>query len=255
MQRQLLIAGLSALVSLSASQADIATFTSGHGDLGLGEGSTLELHLHVHGDGEGEEYAPDAVIIRVPASTYDFVSGNGGRPSGSDWDGIGVAAGESYWFLPQSNSGAGGAAALSAPFLGIGAEEITLDVFDGNAFTLTLTGASMPDGGNFSLWTDGFTPTFYMSTADGISAADAFVLDLDSADHAHANWGFTVAGTYELTFTVTAAIDGIEQSDTATYTFQVVPEPSAYAGLAGAGALALVLLRRRLARSRQIPNS
>jgi surface-anchored protein len=252
MQRHIFIAGLSALFSLSVAQAEITTFTTGHGDIGLGEGSELELHLHLHDAGE---IAPDEAVIRVPASTYDFVSGNGGRPSGSDWDEIGVSAGENYWFLPQSNSGAGGAAALGAPFLGIGGEEITLGVFDDNAFTLTLTGASMPEGGNFSLWTDGLSPTFYMSTVDGISAADAFVLDLDSSDHAHANWGFTVAGTYELTFTVTAAIEGIEQSDTATYTFQVVPEPATYAGLAGSGALALVLLRRRLARSRRTPNS
>lgn len=251
MQRQLLITGLSALFSLSAAQADITTFTSGHGDLGLGEGSTLELHLHLHDAGE---IAPDEAVIRVPASTYGFVADNGGRPAGSAWDDIGVAAGESYWFLPQSNSGAGGAATLGAPFLGIGGEEIEFGAFDGNLFTLTLTGASMPDGGNFSLWTDGFTPTFYMSTVDGISAADAFVLDLDASDHDHANWGFTVAGTYELTFTVTAAIEGIEQSDTATFTFQVVPEPSTYAACAGAGALALVLLRRRLARSRQTSN-
>lgn len=252
MQRQLLTVGLSALFSLTVAQAEITTFASGHGDLGLGEGSTLELHLHLH---EAGEIAPDEAVIRVPASTCGFVSGYGGRPAGSAWDGIGVAAGESYWFLPQSNSGTGGAAALGTPFLGIGGEEITPGVFDDNAFTLTLTGAVMPVGGNFSLWTDGLSPTFYMATVDGISAVDAFVLDLDSSDHAHANWGFTVAGTYELTFTVTAAIDGVEQSDTATYTFQVVPEPSAYAGLAGAGALALVLLRRRLARSRQLPGN
>ncbi len=150
-----------------------------------------------------------------------------------------------YWYLPDSNLGAGGAADLNAPYLGVGGEEITLGTFDDNTLTLTLVGANMPASGEFSVWVGGFTPTFFMSTADGISAADAITLDLGISGHQHVNWGFTEAGVYELEFTVTGTIEGILQSDTATYTFNVVPEPSTYAAMAGAACLGVVLLRRR----------
>lgn len=247
MKQQHLLFSLGLLLSAASAQAEIS-LSSGHADLGLGEGSSLELHLHIHDIGEVE---PGEAVIVVPNSTYAFASSNGGRPAGSAWEQIGVGAGESFWYLPQSNSGQGSAAALGAPHLGIGGEEITLGAFDGNSFTLTLTGAVMPEGGNFSLWQDDFTPVFYMSTVDGISAADAFTLDLDNSDHVHANWGFTQAGIYELTFTVSAYVEGIEQSDTATFTFNVVPEPSTYAALAGAATLGFVLLRRRTQREKR----
>lgn len=230
-------------------------FTSGHGDLGLGEGVELEPHVHLDAGAvvngvallDEAEFETDEIRIFVPDSTRDFIVGNGGRPADSAWDAIGVGAGESFWFLPESNAGAGGAATLGAPFFGIGGEEIDLGVFDGNVINLTLTGAAMPAGAAFSLWTNsGFGPDFSMSTVDGISALDTISLDLDTADHAHFNFGFTNAGLYDLTFEVSALEGGNPVSATGTYSFLVsVPEPSSAAALFGLVSLGFAFLRRR----------
>ncbi|MGE9292046.1 MAG: choice-of-anchor M domain-containing protein [Puniceicoccales bacterium] len=234
--------GLGVAAAATSAHADLYTYSSGHGDMGLGEGQELELHLHLESVGELE---PDAAIIEVPYSTYAYTTGQGGRASGAAWDGLGVSTGESYWYLPASHSLAD---SLVTPFLGIGGEEIELGFFTDNLFSLTLESAVMPDGATFSVWTESLgVPTFLMTTADGIDSSDLITLDLDDADHMHVNWGFSEAGTYELTFSVSAteAISGDLQSSTATYTFNVVPEPSTWALLAGSAALGLILLRRR----------
>ncbi len=91
MKSSTLLIGLGALISVSISQGAV-NLTSGHMDLGLGEGT--ELELHVHDESTETEYAPDEAVIVVPQSSYAFVNSNGGRPSGSAWDPLGVSAGE-----------------------------------------------------------------------------------------------------------------------------------------------------------------
>lgn len=231
-------------------------YTLGHGDIGLGEGTELEPHVHLSAgavvDGtslaEEGEYEPDELLIFVPDSTFNYISNAGGRPLSSDWDPLGVASGENFWFLPETNAGDGGAATLGAPFLGIGGEEIDLGTFDDNVISLTLTGANLPSGGVFSIWSNsGFGPDFYMSTADGISALDTVSIDLDLADHGHYNFGFSTAGLYELEFEVSAFEGGVPVSASGTYSFLVsVPEPGSTISLIGLFSLGLIFLRRRL---------
>jgi surface-anchored protein len=194
------------------------------------------------------EFEPGEVTTVVGKSGYDFIASAGGRPAGSAWDPIGIGAGNSFWFLPQAAAGPGGATALGLPLLGLGAEEVTLGAFDGNLMKITLVGAVMPTGGNFSMWTTDFggNPTFAMSTYDGISAADMKLLDIGVSDHEHVNWGFTEAGLYELTFEFSALEGGILVSETATYTFAAIPEPSHYAAVLAAGTLAVFGIQRRM---------
>jgi surface-anchored protein len=129
--------------------------------------------------------------------------------------------------------------------VGIGAEELTpADWVDGE-ITITLTGMTGPSGAIFSLrQTSGGVPTFFMSTLDGISGADAYLMDLDVQDHAHFDWAFTAEGDYELTFEIsgTHAVDGFKSAE-GTYNFSVIPEPSS-ALLGAFGALALLRRRR-----------
>lgn len=240
---------LTALALATTARADL--WTAGHGDLGIGylppPDAELEPHWHLEGgivDGVPQndvEFEADELRVQVPLSTYDYVTTQGGRPVGSAWDPIGVSAGVSYWFLPQAHGGPGGADALGSPFVGIGAEE--LDAIDWTGgLSLTLTGMSGP--GQFSLWQDGISPTFFMSTADGISALDSYLVTPGS--HAHVNWGFTVPGTYELTFEATGnhVTDGPVSGGPTTYTFEVVPEPGSVA-LFSLGGLLLMMARRR----------
>lgn len=237
-----ILAVVAAAVPLnSASAASI--WTAGHGDLGIGyEAGELEPHWHLGEDGEevvvdgstisndpeGFEYEPDGLIATTSMSAI--------RSLGSQWDPIGVAASGTYYVFPQ-------VADLNTPYVGIGTEE--LDPLDWTgSLTLTLTGISGPANGKFSLYqTDGFgDPTFFMSTDDGVSGTD--LVSLAAGGHQHYNWAFTEQGSYDLTFEIAGnhVLDGAKTA-TATYTFNVIPEPSS-ALLGAFGALALLRRRR-----------
>lgn len=215
------------------SNASVNTYTEGHAHIGLVEDGSLKLHFHapsatVNGveDTELECEAEDVIIVVPDAAIMT-------RQSGSEWDMIGTDAGADTWILTASYQ-------EGIPFLGFGAHDAE-GIYIDNDINITLTGFSGP--GEFSLFdTDAFgSPVFFMSSYD--LGTNTFVFDLDDGDHAHLNFCFTEIGVYELTFTASADLigGGIETS-TATFTFEVVPEPVTIA-LLGAGA---VRLRRRV---------
>lgn len=225
-----------------ALDARAGLYESGHGDVDIAYDALptgeWELGFHLEGavvDGvsgaEGEFGAADLVVL-VPASTSTT------RPGGSAWDPLGVAAGEEFWFLPQSGTLAD---SLGAPFLGIATEEIGAGEFVGDQVSLSLIGVSGP--GDFSVWQDGLSPTFYMSTADGVDAGDA--LSLATGTHAHFNYGFSAPGLYEVTFQASGnhAVDGLVTSNPTVFSFQVIPEPGTLS-LAAAGITMLLAVRR-----------
>lgn len=223
-----------ACVILFANTVFAATFSAGHADIGLGEHDELELHLHIHEgsivDGSASltdgEYEPSLSVIIVPNSTMFS------RPAGTGWDLIGNNAGDNSWILPESESDA---ESMGAPFLGFGAH-IDKGTFIDNEIILTLTGVNGP--GYFSLYNVSLaSPTFEMSSFDGISAADSILVDLDIKDHAHFNFGFSQIGLYHVSFEVSAINAATQQavSDTGTFTFHVVPEPATLSLLAFGG--------------------
>lgn len=239
------VAGAVLLTAASASAASL--LTSGHVDaIKIGyHGGHLEPHMHAEGaiiDGilvDDAEYAPADLTIVVPNSTALSVASSGGREAGAAWDLIGVPAGQSFWFLPQSSATA---SSLGAPYAGISAGDLLAGDWIGNV-AVKLTAANMPLGGQFSLAQVSLgVPTFFMSTFDGLDAND--VVEVAPGDHAHFNWYFTQPGQYDLTFEVsgTHVLDG-PMAESATFRFAVIPEPSS-ALLAGLGALALLRRRR-----------
>lgn len=219
-----------------------AIYTSGHGDIGIGylaDEQEFDPHWHLGAgavvDGsplptEGE-YAPGDIIARTTA-TRNSPSGLGSV--------LGVADGTAIYALGSSTF---------PPNLGIAAEELDPLDWDG-PITLSLTGWTVPSGAEFALFTTNLAGT---STVDRLfstfnpGATDfGNSLPLLPGDHAHYQWGFTEAGTYtfEFTWTGTHQTDGVI-STSASYTVQVVPEPSSLAlivlGLAGG----LAVRRRR----------
>jgi surface-anchored protein len=254
-----------ALLAGSAVRAD-SIYSRGHGDVGAGyEDGELKLHLHLHSgavvDGSplatDEEYDPSDLIIKV--SEFDLGGGDTNpfeRPAGSQWDFLGTAPGGLVWYLPQVGSVA---TAGGVPFLGIATEELD-DNWTNVRFELVsvngFNGASKP--GEFSLWKDGRTgPQVLMASYDGIDGTDSFTMP--PGLHDHANWGFSAAGFYEVTWRISGnhATDGF-RSSTSVLQFavgpdalNVIPEPSSIA-LAGLGGLALgaaQIVRRRRART------
>lgn len=204
-----------------------------HVDLGIGfHDGALELHWHLE-DLE-LEYAPAEAYVFIPLSSAIT------RPAGTEWDFTGAIAGATVYLAPAIDQ------TPSVIFLGIGSEEILSETLVANTVTLALTGISGP--GNFALWqTDGLgQPTAFLSSASELSS-----FDLITGGHDHYNWGFTAEGIYELTFTVSGILNDdfdTSVSDTATFTFAVgtpIPEPSAFAVLAGLAGLGLAISARR----------
>ena len=239
------------LVSLFIPATAHATsfLTSGHVDvIGIGFDAG-ELHPHSHATegavidgvallpGEELEAAPGELVIVAPADSYVL------RQTGILWAPIGVGASEGFWMLPESEQ-------PGLPFAGIGLEELDPAEWAGT-LTLTLTAANLPSGAYFSFWqTDVFgDPTFFVSTADGISASDT--MSLTAGSHNHVGWGFTKPGTYELTFEIGGVYqpegqpEGLSKTATATYSFLVVPEPTTPM-LALLGVCPVLVRRRRL---------
>jgi surface-anchored protein len=191
------------------AQAAPITLTSGHADVLDVDYAAGSLQLNVlDGTGGGEvERAPADVVFGVPAAAKITV------PSGTSWSFLGTAGGTA-WVLPQSNT-----AGLLWP--GWNTAEIPSGVLQGNSVTFKLTAVTGP--GTFSVYTvSGGTPTRLFDSADGLPDTRSVARN----SHSHANWGFTAAGTYTVTFEVTATLAATGATVTSgaqAFTFTVLP--------------------------------
>jgi len=205
-------------------------YTGGHMDapaFGYEIGVGFEPHFHNEGDEDGaiidgvrveteSEYEPSEVIVVVPQLSVTTLSS------------------VNYYWLPETEADA---AVNGAPFLGIGLEELGPNDWSNGSVELTLLAIRGP--GDFRLWQD-----------DGLGGANLFLANagdsfvLSAGSHTHYNWGFAEIGTYELDLQLagTHVIDGLVRGS-ATYTFQVIPEPTT-AMLGALGTLALLRRRR-----------
>ncbi len=100
------------------------------------------------------------------------------RPGAAKWDFLGVAAGQPVWIFTDTSYTSVGFASTQTELTGNIA--ISLDSVEG------------PAGGVFSMYT-GSTPTIYMQTINGISAADVFP---KPSAHTHVNWAFSHKGLW-----------------------------------------------------------
>ena len=194
-------------VGAAGAQDFEAVLTEGHADVGVAYGNgAWDLHIH---DGEADtEYEPAGALLSVgPAALTP-------RPAGAAFDFLGVAAGENYYRLPQTET-------PGLVFLGFGTEEIPAGTFAGGTVSLTLKAVNGP--GHFSVWKSDINgPAVRMATTDGVTADDA--LTLTEGSHAHYNLGFSAKGRYEVTFEATGNLtNGLEPtaSGGVTYYFSV----------------------------------
>lgn len=179
-------------------------YESGHGD--------IDIHFHdgewefeIHADGLGD-FAPDEVLI------YGGPEGLLMRPAGSEFDFLGVSAGEPIYIWPQGSSNP------DVPQLGIGAEGIdggTLASYFNNDprynasgvwVQLQLADVRGPAGAHLSVYRTGLGGvTVLFATSDGITEADS--LYLLEGSHNHFHWAFTHPGIYEVDLIASGFLD------------------------------------------------
>lgn len=222
----------------------------------FGEGSE-EYTLNGVTSSEEQEMDLDAVKLVLPQTSTSLVQNDGPVNTTP----TGAAVGENVFIIPAAFT-------AGLPFLGFDIEgvlgghhgeeegeeeEEPEQTAEDNLWTgplvISLTSVNGPDGGEFSVFDSAVPgPNFLMTSADGIDGTDFFEADpdLEVQHHQHFNLTFTEIGTYEIEFTV----DGMHEEDGAitgsgTAIFQVVPEPSTYAVIAGAFALGLAVWARK----------
>ncbi len=211
-----------------------ALWTAGHGDLGIGyEDGALEPHWHLGEDNESVTLDGTSAPLGPDGAEYEA---DEITPFTDIIQTIGTST---YYVFPAAE-------VATVPFIGFGTEELSPTDWTGD-LTLSLTAES--GSGSFYLFDiDSLgVVTTLMDSSDGFSAADSITLTPDS--HTHYTWAFSEGGSYDLTFQVsgTHVTDGA-QSASATYGVLVaVPEPSTAGLLLGAVALALTVVRRRVA--------
>ena len=179
-------AALSLVVAAAVpAQAATVTLTSGHVDVLDVDYTAGSLVLTVNDD--VAERNPADVVLQVPAAAKITV------PAGSAWSFLGTAGGTA-WVLPQSSTS-------GLLWAGWNTAEVPSGVLQGNSVTFRLNSVSGP--GHVSVYTvSAGTPTRLFDSSNGLPDTRTVAYNT----HTHANWGFTQAGTYTVTFEVTGKL-------------------------------------------------
>ena len=228
----LLFLGFAPLALADEDPANISG--AGHWDIGAVEHEgALELeigqHVVTNGVTNHTHYILDGSIINFNFGT------NAKAPVTIGTNNLG-----SLWVTPPNEEAADTA---GMPFIGFSAEELSATNGWTGTVTFTMTGFSYTGtgSGNFFMFEE--DNLFFDSTA-GPGNFGSFSVGV--GQHAHGEFGFSDAGLYEITLMASGNNGAPVSGAPATFTFNVVPEPSTYALLGlGAGALALLRWRKR----------
>jgi surface-anchored protein len=206
----LLLGLLLTLLSYDAARAT-TTISSGHADIFEVEYEQIgadkpTLHLGVHTD--AGHFEPANVLLEVKNSAYSSTS--------SFLSTITTVLGANAWILPVDLE--------QADILGLIEAGVAKAEFpDAGPVTFTMVAAGAANPGNFALFTAG--SSIRLSATKSAVGTSSFSI---TTGHIHYNWGFSAPGTYtfDLKANYTDTEFGMLESDTETYTFNVIPEPT-----------------------------
>lgn len=237
----ILVLGGPSLGSVAAAPLDplAAVLVDEHADV-LAASYTGGWGLQVQGYESGT-FAPHEALLFVDRPA------RGNRSASSSFDFVGVAAGQKYWRLPQTQNSKLLYAGANANGVGFGefASYVETDPRLGATVAApwiryTVVGVhgltpELPAPGEFSIWSseDAGPNVWVSSFQGGLTGTDSlFVL---AQSHLHFNWGFTARGIYGIDVVASAYLGPGKSNPTAsqTYTFYFGVE----AGLPGDASL------------------
>ena len=200
-RRVLVAAGITAaILTASAGTASAEPVSTGHVDVVDVDYAAGALTVQALVNGvERDPATVDLVVLRGARTTV---------PNNAAYSFLG-APGDPVWILPQTQN-----ASLLWP--GWNATDVPGGVFQSNSLRLSLTAVT---GGELAIYSSGLGgPTVLFDNGNGLPDNRP----LATGAHTHANWAFSSAGTYTVTFRVSGTLtNGTTVSDDATYTFTV----------------------------------
>lgn len=183
---------------LLAEPFDYRAYTQGHVDIGVrvqdggvsgywkNDGATVDGETFLFG--LHDEFVPEFNAHEIRAlGVFDAATPPLTRPAASQWDFLGVDAGEPIYILPE------GGVPNTLPYLGFSTEHPSVAAFD--EVKITLIAMTGPVHAVVSVFATSANVPF--NTLGGFPAG---TLEIDTQDHLHYNWAFTHIGTYDLTF-------------------------------------------------------
>lgn len=237
--RFLAAALLAAVLQLTTSASAQSVYTAGHGDLGIEyEDGAFHAHWHI-GAGAAVNGSPLSVENEYDAGDLiGRLEGTSAVSHSGVAAALGVTTGTTVFRTGIT---------AYPPNVGFGLEELTPSDWQDETITLSLTGYSGPGEVALSQTISGVGTFVWFSSVGGGFTQNNNAWDFAVGGHQHLDWFFSEAGYHELTFTWTGThlVDGLV-TGSGTFGFQAgaIPEPSAFALLAGIGSLGLVVLRR-----------
>ena len=215
-----------ATISPAAAQTNIS---SGHWD--------ISAHLHTPADTNqpslleiefGTHIGTNHVTVTSPTFIYNFGTNSP------------VATNNTLLYVSPKDEIAADDSAM--PFIGFSAEELA-SPFTGTV-TFTMTGFTYTGSGTGNFYLFEGTSLFWDSRA-GVGNYGSFSVNVGS--HGHGEFGFSDLGLYEITLQASGDDGSPVSGESATFRFDVVPEPSTGV-LLMAGLATLSAVRRRTRR-------
>ena len=204
MTRTLLAAvGIAAAVMVgTAGTASAEPISTGHVDVVDIDYASGALTVQALVNGVERDPATVELVVKNAAKTT--------VPNSSAYSFLG-APGDPVWILPQTQN-----ANLLWP--GWNATDVPGGTFQSNTLQMSMTSVT---GGELAIYSTGLGgPTVLFDNGNGLPDTRPLAVGA----HTHANWAFSSAGTYTVTFRVSGTLtNGTTVFDDATYTFTVQP--------------------------------